>query len=95
MSQVCESGVVKGLNRYKTATISVIEGRFLYARNTVGNTKKNDGRCLEKKRPSKQADGLRRNVVKIDALIYGFIAVSDGLNHSPGVLLFIFDICIG
>ena len=66
MSRVCRNGVEKGLKRYKTAKISVIEGRFLYARSTVGNTRENDGRRLEKKRPSKPADGLRRIVVKID-----------------------------
>ena len=74
MSQVCESGVVKNLKLYKTAKISVIEDRFLYTRNAMGNTRKNDGRRLARKRPSKQADRLRRNVMKIDALIYHFIA---------------------
>ena len=75
MSQVCENGVEKGLERYKMSTISVIEGHFLYARSTVGTTRKNDGYRLAKKPPSKQADGLRRNMVKVDTLLYRFIAV--------------------
>ena len=75
MSRVCENGVKKGPKRYKKATISVIQGRFLYSRNTVRNTRKTDGRRLAKKRPLKQADGLREYVVKTHALIYRFIAV--------------------
>ena len=75
MSQVYEDGVEKDLKRYKTSKISVIEGCFLYTRHAMGNTRKNDGRHLARKWSWKQADGLRRNVVKIDALIYRFIAV--------------------
>ncbi|CAF4807055.1 unnamed protein product, partial [Rotaria magnacalcarata] len=41
----------------------------------------------ERKRPVKRADGLRRNRVKINAVLCRFIAVSDGLSDGRMILL--------